>query len=229
MATIYGVHMEYQICKVCCKSKELIVTNFSQGKNKRNGIEHPYWYKTCKDCDRERVLSKSQKYKSRNRRGLADKQIVYHNANKSRDSETKKKWYQDNKDAVKARVRKNTYARRLNDPAFKLKENISANIRSCIKKNYQPLAKNLPYTIQELKLHLEKQFEPWMNWYNYGTYRVDIWDDNDTTTWTWQIDHIIPHSKFHYTSMEDVEFKECWALSNLRPYSAKQNVIDGDR
>lgn len=29
--------------------------------------------------------------------------------------------------------------------------------------------------------------------------------------------------------MEDEEFKKCWALSNLRPYSAKQNIIDGAR
>jgi len=27
--------------------------------------------------------------------------------------------------------------------------------------------------------------------------------------------------------MENEAFKECWALTNLRPYSAKQNIIDG--
>ena len=27
--------------------------------------------------------------------------------------------------------------------------------------------------------------------------------------------------------MEDEEFKECWALSNLQPLSAKQNQSDG--
>jgi hypothetical protein len=29
--------------------------------------------------------------------------------------------------------------------------------------------------------------------------------------------------------MEDQAFLDCWALSNLRPYSAKQNIIDGNR
>lgn len=29
--------------------------------------------------------------------------------------------------------------------------------------------------------------------------------------------------------MEDENFKKCWALSNLRPLSAKQNVLDGNR
>jgi len=38
---------------------------------------------------------------------------------------------------------------------------------------------------------------------------------------------IIPQSTFKYSSMEDQEFKNCWALSNLRPLSAKQNNFDG--
>jgi len=63
---------------------------------------------------------------------------------------------------------------------------------------------------------------------NWGIYSPDTWDDNDSTTWTWNIDHIIPHSTFKYISMEDQSFKECWSLTNLRPYSAKQNILDKD-
>lgn len=66
-----------------------------------------------------------------------------------------------------------------------------------------------------------------MNWNNHGKYDPKTWDDNDPNTWTWQLDHIIPHSEFKYTSTEDEEFKKCWALNNLRPYSAKKNLIDG--
>lgn len=85
----------------------------------------------------------------------------------------------------------------------------------------------LPYSILQLKQHLEKLFEPWMTWDNRGIYNPKTWDDNDTSTWTWQIDHIIPHSTFYYTSMKDDNFKKCWALNNLRPLNAKQNVLDG--
>ena len=221
--------MKYQICKVCSENKELIIKNFATGKNKRNNVETTYWYKTCRICDRARVLEKSRRYKIKNRRKIADKQIVYHKLNKECDSETKKQWYKKNKKNVIARIKKNIYKRRSEDPIFRLKENISSSIRMCIKKNKQSFLKYLPYSIQELKEHLEKQFKFWMTWKNYGTYRVDIWDDNNSSTWTWQIDHIIPHSCFHYNSMNDQEFKNCWALSNLRPYSAKQNIIDGDR
>ena len=66
-----------------------------------------------------------------------------------------------------------------------------------------------------------------MNWSNNGVFNSKTWDDNDPTTWTWQLDHIIPQSDLPYTSMEDENFKKCWALNNLRPLSAKINCIDG--
>ena len=87
--------------------------------------------------------------------------------------------------------------------------------------------------IEELKEHLEKQFllsgNKWMNWNNYGTYKIKKWKDDDIFTWIWHLDHIIPQSKLPYTSMEEDNFKICWALENLRPYSAKQNIMDGNR
>jgi hypothetical protein len=81
--------------------------------------------------------------------------------------------------------------------------------------------------MQELKEHLEKQFEPWMNWNNYGIYKKSQWNNDNMTTWTWQIDHIIPHSDLSYISMEDENFQRVWSLDNLRPLSAKQNNLDG--
>lgn len=68
-----------------------------------------------------------------------------------------------------------------------------------------------------------------MNWNNHGQYRAEEWDDNDPSTWVWQIDHIIPQSDLPYDSMEHPNFKKCWSLDNLRPYSAKKNVIEGTR
>jgi hypothetical protein len=98
-----------------------------------------------------------------------------------------------------------------------------------VSKNGYSIMEYLPYSFAELKQHLESQFEPWMTWKNRGIYNKDIWNDNDQSTWTWQIDHIIPHSAFKYTDMECIEFQECWALENLRPLSAKENIIKGNR
>lgn len=218
-----------QICKKCGDSKPLTTDYFSQGFNTRNSVKIPYWYKTCKLCDRDRILEKSYRYKRKNRKKIAASQREYHQQNKENDSLTKKIWYQNNKEAVIQRVKKNLYRRRETDIVFRLKESISRRVGAAIKKNHNSIAKFLPYSVRELKEHLEKLFEPWMTWENYGTYRADIWNDQDSSTWTWQVDHIVPHSKFLYVSMEDQTFKDCWALNNLRPYSSKQNVIDGDR
>lgn len=111
------------------------------------------------------------------------------------------------------------------DVVYKLNQNISNKLRGiqkdCSKKIF------LNYTMKELKDHLESLFEPWMTWENYGIYNAKNWNENDTSTWSWQIDHIIPKSTFKYESVYDDTFKACWSLSNLRPYSAKLNIIDG--
>ena len=68
-----------------------------------------------------------------------------------------------------------------------------------------------------------------MNWDNWGKYDPKTWNDNDVSTWTWQLDHIIPQSDLPYINMSNKNFNKCWSLSNLRPYSAKQNNIEGSQ
>lgn len=116
----------------------------------------------------------------------------------------------------------------------KLRKNVSEHIRRALRnnqssKNGSSCLKFLSYTIPELCAHLESLFEPWMNWKNRGQYRSKSWRDNDPSTWKWQLDHIIPQSWLPYSSMDDDNFKKCWSLENLRPYSAKQNTIDNNR
>ncbi len=139
----------------------------------------------------------------------------------------KQQYFITNKDKI--------YQHRVNriktDPVYKLRTKISQIIWVRLKNNNsskhgESILKYLPYTIQELKDHLESLFEPWMNWDNHGKYNKN-WDDNDPLTWKWNVDHIIPQSDLPYISMEDENFKKCWALSNLRPLSAKQNILDG--
>lgn len=62
---------------------------------------------------------------------------------------------------------------------------------------------------KELMDHLESKFQVGMTWQNYGSY--------------WHLDHIKPVAAFFFSSPEDQEFKECWALSNLQPLTAKEN------
>lgn len=52
------------------------------------------------------------------------------------------------------------------DIHFKLKNNVSTSIYRYLigEAKYSSKFKYLPYTIEELKLHLESQFEDWMSW-----------------------------------------------------------------
>lgn len=116
---------------------------------------------------------------------------------------------------------------------IKIRHAVSGSILQAIKRNggkkNGSILDNLPYTINELKQHIESLFEPWMSWNNWGKYNPKTWDDNDKSTWTWHLDHIKAHVKFNYDSMEHPDFRKCWDLNNLRPYSAKDNIIDGAR
>lgn len=70
----------------------------------------------------------------------------------------------------------------------------------------------LPYKIEQLMAHLEALFQPGMSWGNYGK---------------WHVDHKRPCALFDQTN--EAEFAECWALSNLQPLWAGQNLAKGAR
>lgn len=203
------------------------------------------WCKQCvKECDSKRYVKRPRK--------IIDKQICnkckkskeegvdFYRSNQKNNGvksickqceyEYKKAYRNNNREHIRQlnRNRKKTN-RHLN-----LRNIFSARVRNTLKKlakskNGESITKHLPYKFSELKQHLESQFEPWMSWDNWGVFNKSLWNDNDQSTWTWQIDHIIPHSLLPYDSMEHENFKKCWALENLRPLSAKQNFYDGVR
>lgn len=173
------------------------------------------------------IDNKNKEYREINRQKIRDRDLIYYHENRE-------KRIADGKRNPNRKInRRNSQTSRRKDPVFRIRQNISLSINKAIKRNggtkNGSILKYLPYTIQELKQHLEKQFESWMNWNNWGVYNQDTWDDNNQSTWTWNIDHIIPKSTFNYISMCEESFFKCWSLDNLRPYSAKQNIIDQNR
>jgi 5-methylcytosine-specific restriction endonuclease McrA len=46
---------------------------------------------------------------------------------------------------------------------------------------------------------------------------------------TWHIDHIVPLSSFLFDTPDDPGFKSAWALANLQPLWAKENMSKGNR
>jgi len=204
-----------------------------------------YILNQCLECNkaykRKHYQENKEQYRSNNQNYIIDNEEEvdayrkqYRLDNKDKISEYQKEYYQDNKTELDIYSKEYVKERSKRDPIFKLRKNISKLVASYLKrqghrKSGISILDKIGYTIEQLKNYLESQFEPWMTWDNWGPYNSKTWDDNDLSTWTWQIDHIIPQTALPYTSMEDDNFKKCWALENLRPLSAKQNLIKGNR
>lgn len=105
----------------------------------------------------------------------------------------------------------------------RLRNRMSTRMRHALRgrnlsKKWQHVFNILGYSVDDLKNHLENKFTNGMTWDNIGK---------------WHIDHIYPESKYNYLSFSDEDFKKCWALSNLQPLWAKDNIrksnkLEGD-
>ncbi len=188
--------MTQKLCSHC--NLYLDIDQYRQCKYKNGKI---YYKSICKKS--ESIIQIERRRKN----GLSDLQ-------KSKFNQYKKQYTQKNKEKINKKYRDNFK----NNICFKIRKNISRHISRILKNNNsQKFGKSmlhfLGYSIDDLKNHLEKQFDNKMNWENYGIY--------------WHIDHIVPQSCLPYTSMSDDNFKKCWSLSNLRPLDAKTNILDG--
>lgn len=68
------------------------------------------------------------------------------------------------------------------------------------------------YDVSDLMDHLSRLFSDGMSWENWGE---------------WHIDHIRPRASFQLSALGDEAFRECWALSNLQPLWASENIRKG--
>lgn len=140
----------------------------------------------------------------------------------TKHKEEAKEWWQNRSEeqkAAKAEYNKNWKNKQYTEnTVYRLRIIISTSMMRSIKKNKtnKRLYRYLGYTIEELKEHLEHQFEDWMNWDNLGLTATKEKE-------TWQIDHIIPVNTFNIKEIGDEEFRKCWALDNLRPLDSYIN------
>lgn len=201
-----------RVCTSCLVEKENTESYFSYHDKKANRLRT-----VCKQCCN---LKKIQRRKNNLEKHLTierERYIKYRDDIRARAKRDRAK-YRHHHHKYYERVKK--------DATFRLRKAVSTSIHFRLKKlntskRGQRSFDKLGYTAQQLKEHLESQFEPWMNWENYGV----CVDDKKT----WHIDHIYPHSLLPYSSMDDENFKKCWALENLRPLEAKANIAKGNK
>lgn len=149
--------------------------------------------------DRERIARDPERHRK--------KTEDFRRRNPGRYVEAEKRWRSENREKLREKA-----SRSLLTPQGR----INNSVRSAVHKGLTRGGKNgrrtfeaLGYSLYELMKHLERQFLNGMSWDNYGK---------------WHIDHIRPVTGFKYETVDDADFKACWALTNLRPLWAIDNL-----
>lgn len=204
--------------KISSKNKEYSLKN--KDKIRKTSKE---WYLD----NREDVLKKGRENCIKNR----PKRKAYYQNNKEKIKESKKRYYIKNKDrlyekhkaylsinkeSLKKKRREWERDQSKNNPQYKLRKVLATRVRNSFKN--QSIIKEiktmdlLGCTIEEFKLHMEKQFKKGMTWNNYGVHG-------------WHIDHRVPCVSFDLT--KESEQKACFHFTNLQPLWAFDNLSKG--
>lgn len=154
-------------------------------------------------------------YRAKNRTSLA----AYHRVRYHQDVALARK--QRNELRKKSHTFKASRERYYSDPIKRIIKSLYHTVRKCLAgkiKSNRTMAL-IGCTPNELKAHIEAQFQPGMDWTNYGK------DEG-----CWSIDHILPCASFRL--WEPSEQKKCFNYTNLRPLwftmnCAKNSIVDG--
>lgn len=111
--------------------------------------------------------------------------------------------------------KRNTIERSKNNIQNRISNNLRIRLRTALKRNQKigSAIIDLGCSVEQLRIHLECQFDSKMTWDNYGRY--------------WTIDHIKPLASFDLT--DRAQFLEANNWSNLRPLERIQNIKKGSR
>lgn len=220
-------------CPKCSQNKDLSEFYLSDGWPKRPCIECKGAYQSgYYEENLDAVEEYQQAYYQEHREEIIADQLKRDADRKDEITIYQAKYRQENKEELNAQRSLRQKKQRKEDPAFRLRGLVSNAIYQALRemggsKMGISVFERLQYSKEQLAAHIESQFDWWMNWDNQGIYDQNTWNDNDPSTWTWQLDHIIPQSSLPFVSMEEENFKKVWDLQNLRPLSAKQNIFDG--
>lgn len=121
----------------------------------------------------------------------------------------------NNRDKYNA-YRRDLQKRKMADPVYRMSRIVRCRM-SHVLKGRQKTGKSVDYlgcSFDDLKLHLEWQFQPGMTWENYGE--------------AWQVDHKIPLATLSVNA-SDADVRRLSHYTNLRPLWAEENMSLGGR
>jgi hypothetical protein len=167
-------------------------------------------------ANKEKSKASDRAYREANKQKISLRKKAHYQANKQKIRLQQKAYYQANKEKIivqHSAYEKNKYK---TDPTLRLTKSLRARVRQALKgKNKSKSTMELiGCTIDELWLHLEKQFEPGMTRENNGCGEV-----------CWHVDHIKPCAAFDLSDPE--QQKICFHYTNLQPLWQKDNLSKG--
>lgn len=168
----------------------------------------------CDKCNTEKSAkdkpSRPRIYEDRKRRGLCTMCVKPNDTELTRCSACKER--------TRATQAKRVIKKYHQDINFRLAHNLRVHIRKllrCRSKSASGVA-DLGCTVDFLREHLERQFQPGMSWENYGKLHGQ-----------WSIDHIIPLSIVDLTIRD--ELLKVIHYTNLRPMWQVDNIRKGNK
>lgn len=204
-------------CSRQCKS-----LNFSKTHPRKTDKEY-YEKRFSIPSNREKKRESDRKYSEKNRETLRVKAIEYYHNNKllvsakqrdyaERNKEKRKAYCLENKDRIRDNHAKWSSKKRKEDAMYRLHDNLTSLIGMSLRKgkNGKRTSEVLGYTMAALRKRLESKFKDGMTWDNYGQ---------------WHLDHIVPLRAFNITTVDDIDFKKAWALTNLQPLWGHDNLV----
>jgi len=152
-------------------------------------------------------------------RSIADKQRIQNRQRNYRRYQTDqnfrescKKYRDSTIDQKRVYNREYDARRKFNDINYRLRCNLRTRLWQALRGNYKSgsAVRDLGCSIEELKYHLESQFQEGMSWDNYGE---------------WHIDHIKPLASFDLSDHKQL-LGACH-YTNLQPLWAEENIKKG--
>lgn len=192
-------------CKKCLIPKDEI--EFSKRKGTEDGL-NPY----CRACmketnaksyknNKESHNKKAKEWYDKNKIEHNRKSIQYRKENPCKNKQYQQKWRENNKEYFR-KWRKDKYDK---DPSFRLRVILGNRLKEVLTKNKtyktNSLIELLGCTLHELKVYIEQQFLPEMNWDNQGK--------------VWELDHTEACANFDLSNIK--EQKQCFNYKNLKP------------
>ena len=173
-------------------------------------------------ANKERLCATVRAYYAENAEAQRQRALERHYRNHEARLAKMREYQAANADALNERRRPKSraafHARYGTDLEFTLKHRVRALLRVTLQKGRsgRRMAELLGYTADELRAHLERQFTKGMSWERFMAGEIHI-------------DHIIPVATFGIIEEDSDAFRQCWALPNLRPAWAKDNISRQDK